>query len=86
MKSKDTISVTIMSPQAVVWQGDALSLSSHNSEGAFDLLPDHARFMTILEAAPISISLPEGKEQSFSFAHAVLFFHDNAVKIYTHQM
>ena len=83
MDANDTIEVTIMSPSEIVWHGHATSLSAHNSEGVFDVLPDHARFVTLIDPLPITISTHEG-DQSFTFNKAVLFFEDNRAKIYIH--
>jgi F0F1-type ATP synthase epsilon subunit len=85
MKNVDTISVTVMSPNAVVWEGEALSLSSANSEGEFDIMPDHARFMTMIEGVPLIVRENSGKDRSFSFKTALLFFQDNLAKIYIHE-
>jgi len=84
-KQRDTISIMIQSPDAIVWQGEALSLTSTNSEGDFDIMPDHARFMSIIENVPIIIYKEGGEEQIFTFDSAVLFFEDNNAKIYTHK-
>lgn len=85
MKVQDTITVTIMSPSTVVYEGTALSLSASNSEGIFDIMPDHARFMTLVAAVPITVYELDGSNRVFTFDTAVLFFQDNAAKIYTHQ-
>ncbi len=84
-KIEPTIAVTIMSPESVVWKGDALSLSSTNSEGNFDIIPDHARFMTLVEDVPIIVREIGGEDTSFKFDNAVLFFQDNSAKIYVHK-
>lgn len=80
----DTINVIIMSPHEIVWQGGALSLSSQNSEGLFDILPDHARFMSHIEEVPITIHEADGSDRVFTYKSAVLFFEDNTAKIYAH--
>jgi len=85
MKDTDTISITIMSPDAIVWQGAILSLSSSNSEGGFDIMPDHARFMTLIEKTPITLYKTDGSLEVLSFDNAVLFFEDNVAKIYIHK-
>ncbi len=85
MQSNDTISVVVMSPQAVVWEGAVVSLTSANSEGVFDLLPDHARFMTLLEKTPVTLVLGDGTEKVIAIEKAVLFFQDNTAKIYIHE-
>ena len=84
MKSQDTFQVVVMSPDAVVWQGNALSLSSLNSEGPFDLLPDHARFMTLLQKVEVTLELPQDTQHVLHLEHAVLFFQDSKATIYIH--
>ena len=84
MKSSDTILVTVQSPDAVVWQGQALLISSANSEGDFDIMPDHARFMTLISGTPLVVNEVDGSNRSFTFDNAVLVFQDNNAKIYVH--
>jgi F0F1-type ATP synthase epsilon subunit len=72
-----------MSPHEVVWQGEVALLESTNIEGVFSILPDHARFMTIIQNETITVVLPDSTTKSFTFSLAVLFFADNDAKIYT---
>jgi F0F1-type ATP synthase epsilon subunit len=78
----DTITIKIMSPVAVVWQVDALSVSAENSEGVFDILPDHARFMSLIRNTPVTIALPDSTTKTFTFKNAILFFEENNAVIY----
>ena len=78
----ETIAVKIMSPVAVVWETQALSVSAENSEGVFDILPDHARFMSLLHNTPLTIELLDAEPRTFTFENAVLFFEDNVAVIY----
>lgn len=81
----DTINVIIMSPEEVVWEGSAKALSSDNREGAFDILPNHANFMTLIKNREVVVHLLDGKKtRSFTFEQAVLFFKENTAKIYIH--
>lgn len=80
---KSVITVSIQAPDKVVWEGECLSLSSKNAEGTFDLLPDHARFLTLIHGEKIRLEGVE-KDEVFSFEHAVIFFQDNSAKIYVH--
>lgn len=82
----DTIHTTIMSPVAQVWETEALSISAENSEGAFDILPDHARFMSLISAAPVTIELPDASSKTFTFENAVLFYEDNKATIYVQEL
>jgi F0F1-type ATP synthase epsilon subunit len=82
--TQDTIAVVIMSPETVVWKGNVTMLSSKNSEGDFDLLPDHARFVSLIENTAVLLTLEDKTEKSISLTKAVLFFQDNKAKIYIH--
>jgi F0F1-type ATP synthase epsilon subunit len=85
MATPELIKTILTSPEAVVWEGEAVSITSKNSEGLFDLFPDHARFMTLLEDVDVSIELPNGDEQVFHIEKAVLLFQDATAKIYLHK-
>lgn len=73
-----------MSPEEVVWEGQALALSSENSEGDYDILPGHANFMTLIKGTSVTLLLEDNKEESFTFEHAVLFFDEDKARIYIH--
>jgi len=75
--------VKISSPDEIIWEGEAKSLSSQNSAGAFDILPEHANFVTIInEGAPIKISRADGENRIFTFKTAVVSIVDGFVNIY----
>ena len=79
MSDRDHISVVITEPEKIVWQGDVTALQSTNSEGMFEIIPDHARFLTILKG--VDIVLYDGQEitATIPVIEAVLSFeHDTA--------
>lgn len=76
--------VTISAPDQIVWSGEATELRAANSDGPFTILPDHARFMTLVSGAPIELTTIAGEQQTFTFAHAVLFFSGDTAKLYVH--
>ncbi len=78
-----TLHVTILSPRETIFEGQALSISSKNSAGKFDILPQHANFITLVEGQPIRISLPGKKPLNFNFPKAIVYTSQNSVKIYT---
>lgn len=77
------LNVSITSPKLELYKGEASSVSSTNSLGKFDILPEHANFVTLIEKNPIIIRPPKGKPLTFSFALAVLAVNKNQVSIYT---
>jgi F0F1-type ATP synthase epsilon subunit len=76
------IYLVITSPSGVVWEGNVDSISSKNSEGFFDILPDHARFISLVSGHRIFIELSSSTKKEFLFQSAVLFFEDNKATIY----
>ncbi len=78
----EMLKVRINSPDRFLWEGEALSVSSRNSQGPFDILPLHTNFVTILENEKIVINT--GKEKvEYTFARSVIYVHANSVYIYT---
>ena len=71
----------IQTPESLVWQGEALSLSTSNSSGHFDILPQHANMITIIERQPIEVVTSDGNRK-FVCEKAVLAVENNDVHIY----
>ena len=74
--------VEIASPEKQIWEGNALSVSSVNSAGPFDILPMHANFITIVENQSININTG-AKTEKFLFPNAIIYASRNKVIIYT---
>ena len=76
-----TLFVQILSAKGVLWEGEAQAVSSINSQGPFDLLPDHAHFISLVRKKPVVILMKDG-EKSLKFDTAVIRLFDNTVTIY----
>lgn len=76
------LKVRISSPDETMWEGEAYSLSSVNSQGPFDILPFHTNFITIVENQPIKVHTPT-KWEEFTFTNAIIYNRRNEVYIYT---
>ena len=77
-----SLHIKIQSPEGPVWEGRADSISSENVHGPFDVLPQHARFITVIQKKDIFVR--EGKElKTFNFPRALMFVRDDQVSIYT---
>jgi F0F1-type ATP synthase epsilon subunit len=77
------LNVKIVSPEQIVWEGRARSVSSVNPDGPFDVLPEHANFVTVIEKKPITIRTEDKKPVVFTFEQCVLYITSNKVSIYT---
>ena len=79
-----TLHVRIISPQKLLLDTEAFSVSSKNLYGLFDILPQHANFITLIENSPIEVRLPNQKPVIFKFTMAIILVTDNKVNIYTY--
>jgi len=79
-----TLHVRIISPQELILDTEAQSVSSKNSQGPFDVLPQHANFITIVENQPIVVKLKAQKPQIFKFPLAIIYVTEDKVNIYTY--
>ena len=64
-----------------MWEGRAEALSSVNSAGPFDIWPDHANMITIIEKNPIEIT-GVGGNRKFTFEKAIVSVKEGDVTIY----
>lgn len=82
--STPTLHVRIISPQQIFFDGLATSVSSKNYAGKFDVLAQHANFITVVENTPITVRPPDQKELKFEFSLAIIFVTNNEVKVFTY--
>lgn len=76
--------VRIISPQQLILDTNAESVSSKNAQGNFDILAQHANFITLVENAPIIVRIKGQKPLSFKYPLAIILTKDNKVDIYTY--
>ena len=75
------LTVTINSPEKIIWHGKADSVTSENSQGTFDILSQHANFVTIIEDKPVIIRM--GKRiHKFDFKRCVIYAQNDYVACY----
>ena len=78
-----TLHVRIVTPQQLLLDTQALSVSSKNTAGPFDILPQHANFITLVENYPIQIVRVNQKPLIFNFSLAIISTGNNKINIYT---
>ena len=81
--ANQSLKVRIISPRGIIFQGEATALSSINSKGPFDILPQHANIITLIEQSPILIHKTDRTMQTFTFPLAIVYFENNFATIYT---
>lgn len=83
-----TLHVRIISPQQLLLDTQAESVSSKNSQGKFDILPQHANFITVVENEPIIVRMPKDKNKQkplvLQLPIAIIYNTNNQVNIYTY--
>ncbi len=82
MSNQQLLNVTVLSPQDILFQGVALSVSSKNSAGNFDIIPEHANLITIIENNPIVIRKVNRDKITFKFPLAIIYITNDKVSIY----
>jgi len=78
---KELIQVKIFSPFEVFYEGLAYSLSASNETGPFDILHDHANFISLLLKGNVRLNTPYG-DRNFSLNRGVLKAHNNLIIIF----
>ena len=76
------LNVSVKDSERILWEGEADSVSSVNSQGPFDILPLHANFISVIENKPIVIRIGKDKKD-YSFPFSVVYAHSNKVQIFT---
>ena len=73
--------VSIRSREEVYFEGEARSLTSYNKNGVFDILPQHANFISLIDKY-IKITKPDGSELKLDITDSVLHVIMNRVTVY----
>ncbi len=72
-----TLRVTIKSPQALVYKGNALAVTLVNDNGVLDVLPYHANFISLIKDS-VTIYETKDKEKKISIEEGIVkIFEDN---------
>ncbi|QQS44642.1 F0F1 ATP synthase subunit epsilon [Candidatus Roizmanbacteria bacterium] len=77
---KNNLDVTIISPEEVLFEGKAQSVSCHNPKGSFDVLYEHTNFMSMIDKQ-ITIIDPNGNTREFPIEQALIQVKNNEVTI-----
>lgn len=80
-KAKDRILLLIRNRQGIVFNEEVKALSSINERGPFDVLPEHANFISIIKENLI-IHKKEGSKQEMKIPSGILRVHENRIEVY----
>lgn len=76
-----TIKTRVLSEKRKEFEGEVYSITSENDHGVFDILPNHANFISIIRNFAY-LNLPGGDRKSISLTEGVLKFVGNNATIY----
>lgn len=79
--SRDSITVKIRNRQRTVYQGEVKAVTSENEKGVFDVLPQHANFISIIKNN-IILHHSKRKKQKIPIKLAILKVWENQISIY----
>jgi len=78
----DKILVEIKNSEAIIFNGDAKSLSSVNEKGSFDILPFHANFFSIIKEKITIIGHDDKKTEISVKDNGILRVMENKISIF----
>ncbi len=73
--------ISVRSREEIYFEGEAYSLTSYNDKGVFDILPQHANFISLIDKY-IKIIKPDGSELKLDIVSSVLHVIMNRVTVY----
>lgn len=80
-KAEGGLTVRVVSPAQVVFEGPALSLAAPAWDGQLAIFPSHAPFMALLGGGTLSVRLPGGGERRFFVHRGVLKVENDQVTV-----
>lgn len=79
---KPTFHLRISNPERVFYDGQAYSLSSTNKSGPFDILPDHAQFISLLDNTNVTVHQEGDQTQTYTINRGLISAKENEVKVF----
>ena len=76
-----TIEVAVVSPERILYTGEADMVVCRTPEGEIAFLTDHAPFVGTLEIAPVRVILPDGDEVKAAVHGGFVEVRDNKVSV-----
>ena len=74
--TKLDLEVKVFSPYRVYYEGPAKSISAINADGAFDVLPGHISFFSILAPGPVTVNTGTDKVE-IPISHGIMHVRHN---------
>ena len=78
---RSQLKVVIRKREGVIFEGLCRALSSRNQTGPFDILPNHANFVTVINQE-IVLSLKKGNKRRIEAPSGILRVKENKVEVF----
>ena len=78
---KDTIDLVILTTEKKLFDGQVLSVSSVNSKGKFDVLPQHANFISLIFDS-LKVRMTDGSQKEYPITNGILRVKQAKVEVY----
>lgn len=79
--SQNLLKVAVMSPDALVFEGEVFSVTSFNDKGTFDVLPQHKNFISLITTL-VRIRFKDGTQKEIPIQRGVLRVYQNRADVY----
>jgi F0F1-type ATP synthase epsilon subunit len=79
--SKASLFLTIRTRQDILFQAEVTAVSSLNGRGPFDILPEHAHFISLI-FKQITIHQKDGTQRQIDIDNGILHVEDDKINIY----
>ena len=81
IQRNEVLSVVVRDRNTLLFQGQIDAVSSFNDKGPFDVLPQHANFISLIKQAVI-LHIPGKPEKRIEVQSGVLKVRNNNVEVY----
>jgi F0F1-type ATP synthase epsilon subunit len=81
MEKKAKFNLLVRSRDGVVFRGDVDSITSFNETGEFDVLPEHANFISLIQKQIVIRDL-KGEVRRIEISNALMRVRENFVEVY----
>ncbi|MDR0435673.1 MAG: ATP synthase F1 subunit epsilon [Propionibacteriaceae bacterium] len=79
----DPIQVEVVSPEGVIWQGEAVGVTVRNVEGSLGILSGHEALLTVLVPGAVEIITMDGRREVIAAAGGFMTVYENQLSILT---
>ena len=79
----EPMTLTIITPDAIVYDGKADFFVGHAIDGEFGVLPNHAPMIIALDMSPLRVDNPDGQQHTFAVFGGFVEIEHNKVSIVT---